>query len=107
MLTDVKVKKQNFLQVPNYRLKYSLQGHIRTISSLKFNSDGALLASGSADKTIRIWNTADGKIEKLIPGHPLGINDIAWSIDSSYMVSCADDKNLKVWDVHNVSRFHL
>lgn len=83
----------------------TLHGHFKAVSSLKFSYDGLMLASASADKTVKIWNTATGDNELTISGHKLGISDIAWSIDPRYLASCSDDKTIKFCDVSNVCFF--
>ena len=52
-----------------YKLQRTLTGHTRSIVSVKFSSAGALLASGAADKTVRIWNADTGDLIRVLEGH--------------------------------------
>uniref|UniRef100_A0A915NCK6 WDR5-like beta-propeller domain-containing protein n=1 Tax=Meloidogyne floridensis TaxID=298350 RepID=A0A915NCK6_9BILA len=90
---------------PNYSQQFLLQGHTKGVASVKFSADGQLLASASADKTVRIWSFFGGLLKSAIADflfkvrHKLGISDVCWSYDSRMVVSCSDDKTLKLFDI--------
>ncbi len=60
------------------------------------------LVSASHDKTIRVWNPADGAQALLITG-PAAINDIALNIDATQVVSADADNKLRVWNAQAAS----
>ena len=59
----------NASKKPNYRLKHALLGHDKGPVSIKFSPGGALLASASADCTIRIWDPHSGKHLRTLKDH--------------------------------------
>ncbi|MDX1941845.1 MAG: WD40 repeat domain-containing protein [Saprospiraceae bacterium] len=73
-------------------------GHNRGIVGIALSPDGKYLASGSADSTIIIWNTADGKMLKKLIGHKGQVSTLDFSSDGKTLVSGATDKVLKLWD---------
>ncbi|CAO3697574.1 unnamed protein product [Rhizopus microsporus] len=83
-----------------FQLRYELKGHLGAVYTVEFSPNGALLASGSFDKTVRIWDTASAQKETYcLKGHTLNISDVAWTPDSSTLLSGAYDETCKTWDV--------
>uniref|UniRef100_A0A0K0CUU6 WD_REPEATS_REGION domain-containing protein n=1 Tax=Angiostrongylus cantonensis TaxID=6313 RepID=A0A0K0CUU6_ANGCA len=85
--------------LPNYSLLMTLNGHQKSVASLKFSPCGVYLASASADTTIRVWFVKDGKPMQTLNGHKIGINDVAWSPNSLFLASASDDKTVRIWEV--------
>ncbi|KAI9702650.1 MAG: WD domain protein [Bogoriella megaspora] len=83
----------------NYRLRTILHGHKKGISMVKFSPDGQMIASASADGTVRIWNSQTGKHQQTLEGHLAGISAISWSPDSKLIASGSDDKTIRLWIV--------
>ena len=75
------------------------RGDIAPIYCLSFHPDGTKLASGSVDKTIRIWKVADGKELNKLDGHPDDVYSVAFSPDRKRLASVGYAGNLFVWDV--------
>jgi WD40 repeat protein len=44
-------------KAPQYQNIRTLQGHLRRVDSMAISPDGAILATGSEDSTVRLWNT--------------------------------------------------
>src|SRR5205085_7685615 len=59
---------------------------------------GAILASGSLDQTIRLWNVADGKLIREIKGHTDIVDSIAFNKDGKLLASGSSDKTIRVWN---------
>jgi len=69
------------------------------VRSLAILPDGTL-ASGSDDKTIRIWDTVTGKTLKLLTGHLGPVKSVVGLLDGA-LASCSYDKTIRIWYINN------
>ena len=77
---------------------FTLKGHFDVVYSVVFSPVGNVLASGSADKTIRILDVESGKELRLLTGHENYVYCLAVS-PSGVLVSGSGDKTIKGWDI--------
>ena len=80
-------------------LIYTLSRHQSTINQIKYSPDGKILASASADRTIKLWNTENGKLITTIKELQAAINSISFSSDNQFLVLGNEDNTVKVWDI--------
>ncbi|KAG6330717.1 hypothetical protein ID866_8373 [Astraeus odoratus] len=75
------------------------------VSSVIFSPDGRQIVSGSADKTIRVWDAHTGsQIGNHFEGHAGLISSVTFSPDARWIVSGSADKTIRVWDAHTGSQ---
>jgi WD40 repeat protein len=67
-----------------------------------FSPDGRLLASGSDDKTIKLWEVASGSLVRTLSGHTNDVRSVAFSPDGRLLASGSDDKTIKLWDISDL-----
>ncbi|MEU5427820.1 helix-turn-helix domain-containing protein [Streptomyces olivoreticuli] len=79
-------------------LRHRLTGHTDTVASVAYSPDGKTLATGSFDKTVRLWNTAGGELRKTLTGHTGMVNSVAFSPDGRTLATGSSDKTVRIWD---------
>ncbi|KAK5994047.1 Vegetative incompatibility HET-E-1-like protein [Cladobotryum mycophilum] len=78
----------------------TLVGHEDTVSSLAFSStDSKLLASGSDDKTVRIWRVGTGECLRRLEADTDGVKLVAISADSTLVASISSFQTLRIWQI--------
>ncbi len=60
------------------------RGHIRAVLSVAFSSDGKMLASGSEDDTIKLWDAGSGNLIRTLQGNTDGVS-MAFSPDGKML----------------------
>lgn len=75
------------------------EGHSSRINSAAFSSDGSLLATGSADATIRLWETETGKLLTVFEGHSGQVRTVMFSADDSKILTSSADATIRLWSV--------
>ena len=69
------------------------------VTSVIFSPDGKLLAAGSLDTVVRIWDAETGQLLDKLKGHKDSVYSVAFSPDGKFLVSGSLDKTLKMFDV--------
>ena len=77
----------------------TLEGHTSWVYSVSFSPDGATLASGSEDSTVRLWAVATGEPIATLEGHTDGVNSVSFSPDGATLASGSEDGTILLWDV--------
>src|SRR6266516_2315027 len=98
-MTQKSRKNPNHNIPPGITLRHVLRGHSGEISQIAWSPDGHILASGSGDKTIRLWNAQTGQALRTLTGHSATVHGIVWSPDGRILASGSEDKTIRLWDM--------
>lgn len=82
-----------------------LPGHTYWAASLAFSPDGEWLASGSYDRTIRLWHWRTGELIHLLHGHTEWVWSVAFhpqpTATQQWLASCGSDNTVRLWEAHS------
>lgn len=76
----------------------SLYGHKLPVLAFDSSSDDTILASGGADKSIKIWGLDFGDTHRSLYGHDDSITDLRFVKRTHYFFTCSKDRTVRFWD---------
>ena len=84
----------------------TLEGHKSRIWSIEFSPNSNMLASGSDDRTVRLWNLSqveeDPKVLKVLEEHNFWVGSVTFSPDGQKIASGSYDKTIGLWDLNHL-----
>ena len=81
-----------------YKELIVLAGHTDSVLAVAFSENGKLIVSGSADKTVRLWEAETGKLRRAREEHTAPVNIVAFSLEGEKFWSASSKNNmLRSW----------
>jgi U3 small nucleolar RNA-associated protein 13 len=77
----------------------SVRAHDKDINAVTVSPNDALVATGSQDKTIKLWRSSDLSRVGTLNGHKRGIWKVEFSTVDKCLASCSGDRTVKLWSV--------
>ncbi|EIW73936.1 WD40 repeat-like protein, partial [Coniophora puteana RWD-64-598 SS2] len=89
------------LHLASRRASEPFAAHCLGVSALAYSPDRRMLASGSQDWTLRIWDVGDDNLVAHgdpLEGHRLMVTHVAFSFDGRQLLSASCDRSIRAWD---------
>lgn len=90
---------QDSRMLPQGPAKSTLVGHRAPVTAVAVHPTYTLLATGSEDATIKIWDFDTAQYERTLKGHTGPVTGIAYDSTGNLLASCSADMSAKLWDM--------
>ena len=84
--------------LPGHGRPTPIEGHTNNVTALAASRDGKFLATGSTDKTIRLWDLtrATPRLARVYQGHSEEVSSLAFSPDGQTLASGSNDQSVRL-----------
>ncbi|KAI0461545.1 pre-mRNA-splicing factor prp46 [Komagataella kurtzmanii] len=82
-----------------WKLMRVIVGHTGWVRSVAVEPENKWFATGSADRTIKVWDLVSGKLKLTLTGHIMAVRGLVISDRHPYLFSGSEDKTVKCWDL--------
>jgi len=82
-----------------WKLYRVISGHMGWVRCVTVEPGNEWFATGAADRVIKIWDLASGKLKLSLTGHVSVVRGLAVSARQPYLFSCGEDRQVKCWDL--------
>lgn len=83
----------------DWKARWTLEGDGEYVLTAAFSPDESIVATGSADGTVRLWDMSTGSKMTELVGHDDWVREVAFSPDGKTLASASDDGKVILWDV--------
>jgi len=71
------------------------------VTAIVFHPNSNYVATGSADRAVRLWDCVSGSCVRLMTGHKATVQSLCFSTDGRFLVSSGSDLKINIWDLSN------
>lgn len=99
----MQTRKPMSMPKPNWHAPWKLcrviSGHTGWVRCVAMEPGNEWFCTGAADRIIKIWDLASGKLKLSLTGHVSTVRGLVVSDRHPYLFSCGEDRQVKCWDL--------